>query len=168
MRNYITQFKYWIIFPLVLVFSIQIEAQVTLSATLGAADYQWYRDNVSIVGANADEYIAPFPGVYHAIFLGTDNCKQSTNYFVLVDNCNQGDEVNLTLGPSYSHNTIEWSTGNFGLTETVIATKSGTTYSATISSTDARNSIYQFSVMQFDSICCDIKGVGTITLMPLK
>ena len=66
----------------------------------------------------------------------------------------------------YDYDKIEWSNGGVGLSETVISTKSLAAYTATIFSNGICNTSYEFAIIQFDSICCNINNAGITNLIP--
>lgn len=96
----------------ILVLQLNLQAQFTLQAGAGYANYQWYNVGtggaVPIGGATMSSYAANAPGIYFATFDGTDCGSNATEYFVLTAN----NDTNVVLNTNQNKVTYNWYQGN--------------------------------------------------------
>lgn len=143
--------------------SLSIEAQVTLNAPTGGNNYQWYADGVAIPSETNNSYTATAAGTYYAVFDGA-SCAQSTDVFVLVDNCTDGESVTLNLTLPDGDEIVSWSSGGSSTSETITSTNTPTTYTATVSSDGGQcESSYSFTVQNVGD-CCPTPNCFGITI----
>lgn len=88
------------------------EAQFTLQASMGHANYQWYKVDAAgplqVVGGTSDTLYVASPGIYYATFDGTDCGKNASEYFVLTAN----NDSSLVLKAQQQSAQYQWFQNN--------------------------------------------------------
>ncbi len=134
---------------------------VTIYAPNGGSSYSWLKNGHGISGAHSSKYVAKSPGVYSARFTASDGCSQESELFILVDNCKDGEHVDLILSLPDGDESVTWSSGGYKNKEQVTSRNQAKRYTALVRSDGGEcTQHYAFTVKNFNASCEGDSGNG--------